>query len=89
MGFVSNRLFDVLACGAPVISDPVAGLTELFDGAVLEYHTPTELGRFVDEVLTEPGAAHIRAERGRATILAAHTFDHRAGELLRTLARIT
>ena len=86
-GFVSNRLYDVLACAAPVISDPVAGLADLFDGAVLEYHDPLELRRLVDEALDDPAAARARAERGRAAVLAAHTFDHRAGELLAALAR--
>ena len=42
-GFVSNRLFDVLACGTPVISDPVPGIAQLFDGAVSEYRDPEHL----------------------------------------------
>ena len=33
-GFVSNRIFDALACGAPVISDDMPEVAELFDGAV-------------------------------------------------------
>ena len=85
--FVSNRLFDVLACGTPVISDPVTGLEALFDGAVLEYHSPDELRLLVDDVLADPDAARARAARGRATVLAAHTFDHRAEALLAALAR--
>ena len=84
-GFVSNRLFDVLACGTPVISDPVDGIDELFDGAVLEYRTPDELRALVDEVLADPEAARQRAERGREIVLASHTFDHRAGQLLEAL----
>lgn len=87
-GFVSNRLYDVLACGTPVISDPVPGLAELFDGGVLEFHTPAELRQLVDEVLTDPEAARQRAARGRAAVLAAHTFDHRAQELVAALSRI-
>jgi glycosyltransferase involved in cell wall biosynthesis len=86
-GFVSNRIFDVLACGTPVISDPVAGVAELFDGAVLEYSSPADLRRLVDEVLADSDEAHARAERGRAAVLAAHTFDHRAAELLLALTR--
>jgi hypothetical protein len=81
-GFVSNRLFDVLACGTPVISDAVDGLAELFDGAVLEYHTPTELRALVDEVLADQLAARERAARGRQMVLANHTMNHRAGQLL-------
>jgi glycosyltransferase involved in cell wall biosynthesis len=85
-GFVSNRLFDVLACGTPVISDPVDGMDELFERAVLEYHSPDELRALVDEVLTEPEAARQHAERGRKVVLANHTFDHRARQLLDRLA---
>jgi glycosyltransferase involved in cell wall biosynthesis len=88
-GFVSNRLFDVLACGTPVVSDPVEGMGELFDGAVLEYHSPGELRALVDEVLADPDAARQRAERGRKLVLASHTFDHRARQLLDRLEGVT
>jgi Glycosyl transferases group 1 len=81
-GFVSNRLFDVLACGTPVISDPVDGIGELFEGAVLEYRTPRDLRDLVDAVLAHPDSARQRADRGRNAILANHTFDHRARQLL-------
>jgi spore maturation protein CgeB len=84
--FVSNRLFDVLACGTAVISDPVEGTDELFDGAVLEYHTPDELRALADQVLAAPEAARQLAERGRKVILASHTFDHRARQLIDCLA---
>jgi hypothetical protein len=85
-GFVSNRLFDVLACGTPVISDPVDGLEDLFDGAVLTYATPTELRALVHDVLGD-GRARERAERGRKVVLAHHTFDDRARQLVDCLAR--
>lgn len=84
-GFVSNRLFDVLACRTPVISDHVDGVDELFDGAVLEYRTPAELQALVDDVLTDRTQARERAERGRKIILANHTFDHRASQLMSQL----
>jgi hypothetical protein len=86
-GFVSNRLFDVLACGVPVISDRVEGIEDLFDEAVLQYGTPPELRDLVDEVLADPARARERAERGRKVVLARHTFDHRSRDLLDILAR--
>ena len=86
-GFVSNRLFDVLACGTPVISDPVDGMAELFDGAVLEYRTPADLRCLVDEVLADPNEARRRSDRGREAILANHTFDHRARQLVDSMER--
>jgi len=84
-GFVSNRLFDVLACGTPVISDAVDGIAELFEGAVPEYHDPADLRARVDEILADPPAARARAARGRELVLAHHTMDHRARQLVRVI----
>ncbi|MFP5256346.1 MAG: glycosyltransferase [Acidimicrobiia bacterium] len=86
-GFVSNRLFDVLACGTPVISDRVAGIAELFEGAVATYEGPAELRALVDAALDDPVTARARAAAGRALVLARHTFDHRARELLAALSK--
>jgi len=86
-GFVSNRLYDVLACGTPVISDPVDGMDELFDGAVLQYRTLDELRTLVDQVLADREGARQRADRGRRVVLASHTFDHRARQLVDHTAR--
>jgi O-antigen biosynthesis protein len=81
-GFVSNRVFDVVAAGGRVISDPVAGLSELFGGAVLEYRTPDDLARWTgparDSVFPSPQdllaiSARVRAE---------HSFEARARKLL-------
>jgi len=86
-GFVSNRVYDVLACGTPVISDPVPGMAELFEGTVLEYRDVDHLRGLVAELRAHPERARARAERGRDLVLAAHTFDHRAAELLARLER--
>jgi spore maturation protein CgeB len=86
-GFVSNRLFDALACGTPVISDEVPEVAELFADSVPMYHEPGELRELVDAVLGDPPAARERAAEGRQRVLAAHTFDHRAAALLEALAR--
>mgnify|MGYP003325756257 CR=1 FL=1 len=51
-GFVSNRIFDVLACGTPVISDPVPGLHELFGDAVVTVEDVTALRTAVAAPLT-------------------------------------
>ena len=86
-GFVSNRIFDALACGTPVISDELPEITELFDGAVPTYRDAAQLRALVDEILADPGAARIRAGRGMDIVLAQHTFDRRAQEFLDALAR--
>jgi glycosyltransferase involved in cell wall biosynthesis len=86
-GFVSNRIFDALACGTPVISDELPEITELFDGAVPTFRDAAQLRTLVDEVLADPGAARTRARRGMDIVLAHHTFDQRAHEFLDALAR--
>ena len=45
-GFVSNRLFDAVACGARVVSDDVAGLDALFEGAVQVARNADDLRRW-------------------------------------------
>jgi spore maturation protein CgeB len=84
-GFVSNRLFDVVACGTPVVSDSVSGVEELFHGAVGQYQSAGDLLRLVELILDDPAAARRRVEPGREQVVAAHTFDHRASELLSLL----
>jgi spore maturation protein CgeB len=86
-GFVSNRLFDALACGTPVISDDLVEIDELFAGSVLEYHDADELRELVEAALSDPIAARGRAARGRELVLEHHTFEHRARELLDALRR--
>ena len=86
-GFVSNRIFDVLACGAPIISDEVPGIQELFGATVPTYRTSAELGALVRIALEDPVAARALAARGREVVLAQHTFDHRARQLLDLLER--
>ena len=49
-GFISNRLYDALACGAFVISDPVDGIEAEFDDAVATYVARAELGALIDAI---------------------------------------
>lgn len=84
-GFVSNRVFDVLACGAPVVSDHVPEIVTAVGDAVPMPSDPSRLRTVVEDVLADPGAARERAAEGRAVVLASHTFDRRAQQLLAEL----
>jgi O-antigen biosynthesis protein len=81
-GFVSNRLFDLTACGARVISDHVEGIERIFDGAVRVYREPADLKRLVREIqeraLEEDEQRQELAERVRRE----HSFGARADRLL-------
>ena len=81
-GFVSNRLFDAVACGACVVSDEVSGLELLFNGAVQVAHSVDDLRdlcgpnrdlRFPDLATRRTIAERVRTE---------HSFQARARTLL-------
>ena len=85
-GFASNRLYDAVACGAVVVSDDVAMLDDRFGEAVVTYRTADDLRETIERLLASPQERARRAAGARERLLAAHTLDHRAAELLR-LAR--
>jgi O-antigen biosynthesis protein len=81
-GYISNRVYDALCCGALVLSDEVPGLAERFGEAVAVYRSPEELRELVERLLADPSERRRRATRGREIVLAEHTFAHRVTQLL-------
>ena len=81
-GFISNRIYDALACGAFVLSDDVAGLADEFDGGVAVYSDEAGLREAVERYLDAPALRRETAERGRSAVLERHTFERRAAALL-------
>jgi hypothetical protein len=86
LGFLSNRLFDSVAAGARVVSDPALGISDVFGSSVVTYRGPEELA----EIYRNPDAffpvdsidaQRIRTEhdfraRARALIAAAESVRH-------------
>lgn len=81
-GFISNRLYDVVAAGGRAISDEVSGIAETFGAAVQTFTDTDELiamlrgdldARFPDDDALALISAEVRAR---------HSFDARARELL-------
>lgn len=81
-GFISNRIYDALACGALVISDHLPEIEQVFGDAVVTYETPEELKRLVDYYLSSPRERAEKGRRGRELVLEQHTFDRRVEKLL-------
>ena len=80
-GFVSNRVFDVLAVGGRLLTDPVAGLAETVGAEVPTWRTPDDLRRLARPPYDAwPGVQERRALAER--IVAEHSFDARAATLL-------
>lgn len=87
-GFISNRAYDALACGAFVISDRVPFIEDEFDGGLVTYEDADELAVLVDHYLNHPDERRARAERGRAAVLARHTFAHRVDAIIAEVTRL-
>jgi hypothetical protein len=82
-GFLSNRLFDAVAAGARVVSDPALGLSEVFGSSVVEYQSPEQLADIAanpDAFFPDPNSAEARADRDR--ICNEHNFRARARYLI-------
>lgn len=85
-GFVSNRIYDALACGALVISDHLPEVAQRFGDAVVTYEHPAGLADLVEHFLENPEERGRRGEHGRAMVRAQHTFVHRVETLLEEIA---
>lgn len=81
-GFVSNRIYDALACGAVVVSDDLPELQARFADAVVTYSSRDELAGVIERLLRSPQEREQRGRRGRELVLGAHTFAHRVDQLL-------
>lgn len=87
-GFISNRIYDALASGAFVISESVPGIDQEFDGAVVTYRQVSELVGQVDRYLADPDRRAEQAAKGRAAVLARHTFENRVDAIIAAVARL-
>lgn len=83
-GFVSNKVFDVLASGGFVISDENRGLKPLFGEAVPEYTSPEHLRDLVDFFLGHEEERRRLKLLGRSIALT-HTYQDRAEAFKRFL----
>jgi GT2 family glycosyltransferase/spore maturation protein CgeB len=79
-GFISNRIYDALACGATIVSDDVAGLSERFGDTVLTYDRADGLVELLDRLLD--------GERRPGSSVSAGTFEKRVEQLLADVARL-
>lgn len=98
LGFISNRVFDVLASGGRLLTDDVHGLDELFrpvwpKRGLARFTTPEELHAVLaegseawyDDAALRALSEHVRTEHGfgaRAAVLLEDVLAHRAGAVL-------
>ncbi len=81
-GFISNRLFDIVASGGRAVSDDVAGLTEVFGDAVVAFDTPDQLGALLSEPVDGHFGDDARRVAAAGRVARSHSFQARAERLL-------
>lgn len=83
-GIPTIRVFEALACGAPLVSAPWSDAENLFRPGVdyLVARDGEEMKRHLEAVLFDDGLAGSLREHGLETIRARHTCAHRVDELL-------
>ncbi|TDE15913.1 glycosyltransferase [Jiangella asiatica] len=87
-GLMSNRLFDLAACGARVVSDEVHGMSDVFGDIVLTYSTPEELAAAVATHLAETPDRAAAREKLSELVRREHSFDARAEELVEAVRKL-
>ncbi|MCR2818076.1 glycosyltransferase [Microbacterium sp. zg.Y1090] len=80
-GFISNRVFDVVASGGRVLTDDVEGLDEIFGDAVRTFGSPAQLVGMLQAGFDDWDRAHPAVAR---RIVEEHSFDARARTLLQS-----
>lgn len=89
LDFPSNRLFDALACGAFIISDDIPSANDLFKNNIVTYKDSKDLDEKIEFYLNHKSERDKKRKAGREIVLANHTFDNRADEIIETLKNIT
>jgi glycosyltransferase involved in cell wall biosynthesis len=69
---IPNVLVEAMACGVPVVTTSVSGITELVrdgvNGLIVDPDRPTDLADSLHRLIKDPALARKLAERGRRTV---------------------
>ncbi len=84
-GFVSNRIFDGLACGAFIITDRVCSMGDL-QPFVHSYDNSEDLRESIDYYLAHPEERFLKAQAGMKYIRENHTFKERAKQFSESIS---
>lgn len=85
--FISNRIFDALACKTFVISDNVNSIRTLFEGCVVTYEDYNDLNEKLTYYLTHENERMQLTQKGHEIVAKNHTFDNRVSELISVIEK--
>lgn len=88
-GAVNQRVFDIPAAGAFVLTDWREQMEGLFEPHEMAcYHEPDEAPELVRYFLARPAARHAITRAARARVLSCHTWQHRLQTLLSRMREV-
>jgi hypothetical protein len=87
-GYISNRIFDALACGTAVISDAVDGLPSEFEPFVSRCETLTEFKAVARKLLAEDARKRGERQDFARRMAARHGLPARAEKIAEVLGRL-
>jgi spore maturation protein CgeB len=87
-GFYSNRLFDAVASGARVVSDPVDGISEIFQGGVQTYSSPADLSKLCSTENRNIWGSQQEIQDRARVIGELHSFEQRVKVLINAVQKL-
>lgn len=89
-GAVNQRVFDVPACGAFLLTDHRRQLEDLFEPGreVACFREPAEIEGLVERFLAAPQERRRIAEAARRRVLSEHTYDRRITALIQAMRQL-
>lgn len=82
---MSRRVYELLACGTPVISTPSLALEKQFPGIVQIANNAEEAVKIAKELLQDEWKYKHLAHRGYREVMLKHTYQHRVKDILSSL----
>ena len=82
----ARRVFELMACGTPVVSTYSKGIEHLFEsGAVWMVNSKEEAEQAFQTLMTDDEEWQRRSEAGIQEVFAKHTYAHRLNQILKTI----
>ena len=81
-GFVSNRIFDVTACGGFIISDYIEGIEEIYGDAIPMYKTEEEFVELIKYYLEHEDERREKAKKAQEITKKHFTSDKIVAKML-------
>ncbi|WP_166837706.1 glycosyltransferase family protein [Rheinheimera pleomorphica] len=82
----SRRVFELMACGTPVVSTYAKGIEQLFDSdAVWMVNSPQEAEQAIHTLMTDDTEWRRRSLAGIREVFSKHTYAHRLNDIFATL----